>query len=49
LSLAIGQILLNQSESQKAFLQASLRLQDALESDQELEAVDWLTDELGMA
>lgn len=49
LSLAIEQILINQSESQKVFQQVSMRLQDTLKSDQELEAVDWLTDVLGMA
>ena len=49
LSLAIEQILINQSESQKVFQQASMRLQDSLKSGQELEAVDWLTDVLGMA
>ena len=49
LSLAIEQILINQSESQKVFQQASMRLQDSLKSVQELEAVDWLTDVLGMA
>lgn len=49
LSLAIEQILINQSESQKVFQQASMRLQETLKSGQELEAVDWLTDVLGMA
>lgn len=49
LSLAIEQILINQSESQKVFQQVSMRLQDTLKSDQELEAVDWLTDVLGKA
>ncbi len=49
LSLAIDQILINQSESQKVFQQASMRLQDTLKNDQELEAVDWLTEVLGMA
>ena len=49
LSLAVEQILINQSESQKVFQQASMRLQDSLKSGQELEAVDWLTDVLGMA
>lgn len=49
LSLAIEQILINQSESQKVFQQASMRLQDTLKNDQELEAVDWLTEVLGMA
>ena len=49
LSLAIEQILFNQSESQKVFQQVSMRLQDTLKSDQELEAVDWLTDVLGKA
>ena len=49
LSLAVEQILINQSESQKVFQQASMRLQESLKSGQELEAVDWLTDVLGMA
>ena len=49
LSLAIEQILINQSESQKVFQQASMRLQETLKGGQELEAVDWLTDVLGMA
>ena len=49
LSLAIEQILITQSESQKVFQQASMRLQESLKSGQELEAVDWLTDVLGMA
>jgi len=49
LSLAVKQILENESKNQKAFNEASEQLREKLRNPQELDAVDWLADELGMA
>jgi hypothetical protein len=37
------------SQNQKAFNKASEQLREKLRNTQELDAVDWLADELGMA
>ena len=49
LSLAVKAILANESKNQKAFNEASEQLREKLRNPQELDAVDWLADELGMA
>ena len=49
LSLAVKEILSNESKNQKAFKEASEQLRVKLRNPQELDAVDWLADELGMA
>jgi lipid-A-disaccharide synthase len=48
LSLAVKEILANESQNQKAFNKASEQLREKLRNPQELDAVDWLADELGM-
>jgi lipid-A-disaccharide synthase len=49
LSLAVKEILENESQNQKVFNEASELLREKLRNPQELDAVDWLADELGMA
>ena len=38
---------MDQSKNQQAFKKASQKLRESLKNPQELDAVDWLTDELG--
>jgi lipid-A-disaccharide synthase len=49
LSLAVKEILEHENQNQKAFNKASEQLREKLRNTQELDAVDWLADELGMA
>ena len=48
LSLAVKEILEHESQNQMAFNKASEQLREKLRNPQELDAVDWLADELGM-
>ena len=47
LSSAVEEIWVDQSKNQQAFKKASQKLRESLKNPQELDAVDWLTDELG--